>query len=1042
MKFHFKKTLFKTAKVVGITLASIVLLMFLLPVLFPKTITKQIKQLANNSINGEINFSGASLSFFKRFPELTLTLDNFLLKGSAPFQNDTLVAANDVSFTIDLSSLLKSKINISKIYLSNANINIEVDSLGHPNYNVYKSQPQQKTNADTSAASLGIEAIIIQKSKLTYADASVPMLLKARDVDYTGSGDFTKDIFDLSSHLQSSSVDFSYNHVAYAVNKKVNAQLVTSINTQSLAFTFQKNNLMINQLPVNFIGRFGFLKDGYDMDFRFNSFNSDLGDVLTVVPPAYAKWVENTDADGTGIIHLAITGKYIASKKMMPALDFSMKVRNGVISNNKTPGPIKNLYVDMEARVPNMDPDSLQLHIDSLHFNIDNDYFNARFRVNGLKTPDIFASVNTEIDLAKWVRALGQKSIDLKGRYALHLLAQGKYATGRKKVGLRKYETVITSVPKFSLKSSFTNGYIKYAELPEPIKNISFNLDAQCPDHDPSHFTMSLDQLNAEALGNFIRGYFKMSNTNGLLMDGDVQAKFRFDDLRQFYPAGNDMDIRGNLVADLKTKGRYIPSKKVYPVTRATIDLQNGYIKTKYYPDAIQNLQISTNIVNTTGTINGTKVIIKPLSLQFEGQPFVLKANLQNFSNLNYSVYSNGTLDIGKIYKVFAVKGYDVSGIVITNFSLKGKQSDALAGHYDKLSNTGTIKVQNLVVTSELFPKPFFIKSGLFSFHQDKMNFDAFTASYGKSVMVLDGSLSNVIDYAVRPGAVLNGSFTLKSDLIIADDFMAFASPSPTTVKKPANAAQGVILVPQNLNLNFTASVKEVKYNGLDLTDVKGQMTIDSGKIGLRQTGFTIIGAPVTMDADYGSITPMKAYFDYHINAQNFDIKRAYNEIKLFHDMATSASSAEGIVSLDYKLAGKLNSSMSPVYPSLKGGGVLSLQKIKIKGFKLFSAVGKETGHDSLAKPSDVSKVDIKTTIANNIITIERTKMRVAGFRPRFEGQVSLTGDLNLQFRLGLPPFGIFGIPMTITGTQANPIIHTGKAKKDDELKEAADDSQ
>jgi AsmA protein len=73
-------------------------------------------------------------------------------------------------------------------------------------------------------------------------------------------------------------------------------------------------------------------------------------------------------------------------------------------------------------------------------------------------------------------------------------------------------------------------------------------------------------------------------------------------------------------------------------------------------------------------------------------------------------------------------------------------------------------------------------------------------------------------------------------------------------------------------------------------------------------------------------------------------------------------------------------------------------------------------------------------------MTIERTKMRIAGFRPRFEGQVGLDGKLNLKFRLGLPPFGIFGIPMTITGTQDKPLIHLGKGKKEDELKETQDD--
>jgi AsmA protein len=1038
MNIPFKKILFKTLKISGITIGSILLLMFILPVLFPKTITNKIKQLANQSLNGKVSFSGTSLSFFKRFPELTLTLEDFSLKGSAPFQQDTLVSAKNISFAIDLTSLLKTKIKISKIYLSEAFINIEVDKAGQSNYNVYNSPAKNPdAKADTASASLGIDQILIEKSHLVYDDASIPTLIDARDFYYKGRGDLTKDVFDLHTHTEIGAVDFIYNGQTYVSNKKLNADLVTSINTKSLAFAFQKNDLMINQLPVQFKGRFEFLKDGYDMDFKFTSVPSALSDIFTVLPPAYAKWVDNTDMGGTGVIQVALTGKYIAAKNIKPDFTFSTKVTNGYIANNKTPSPVRDLYLDMNAKVPNLDPDKLSFNIDSLHFRIDKDYFDSKINIQGLTSPQIFARINTEIDLEKWNRAFGVKAVDLKGRYALHLLAQGKYTTGLQKRGLRHVDTVITSIPKFSLKSSFKDGYIKYAKSPEAMKNIGFTLDASCPDNNYKNFTMQLENLNANALNNFIKGYFRLSNKAGLMMDGGLQASFHLADLKKIYPI-DSAEVRGDLDFNVQTKGKYIPARKTFPVTKAVINLHNGYIQTKYYPHPVEDLQISADITNTTGTLGGTRVNIKPVSLKFEGQPFMLKADLKNFADLQYNIKSKGTLDIGKIYKVFALKGYNVNGLITTNFSLKGKQSDATAGRYDQLFNSGTMKVKDLALTSDLFPKPFIIKTGLFSFNQDKMKFDAFTANYGKSVIVLDGALSNVIGYAMQANSPLQGNFNLKSGLIIADDFMVFAD-GPTTPAPSKSAAAGVILVPSNLNLNFTADVKKVKYSGMDINDVKGQMTVNNGQIILKQAGFNLIGAPIVMDATYGSITPLKAFFDYHINAQDFDIKRAYNEIKLFHDMASSAKSAEGIVSLDYKLSGKLNSNMRPVYPSLKGGGVLTLKKIKIKGFKLFGAVGKQTGRDSLGKPSDVSKVDVKTTIANNIITIERTKMRVAGFRPRFEGQVDFNGNLNLQFRLGLPPLGIFGIPMTITGTQENPKVHLGHGKKEDELKEEAD---
>ena len=970
MSMPIKKIAIRTAKIFGIIVGSVLLLMFLLPLIFPTAITKEIKQLANDRLSGKVNFSGTSLSFFKRFPELTLTLEDFSLKGSDPFSQDTLVAAKDISFALDLSSLLRTKIKVSKIYLSDAFINIEVDSAGRANYNVYRSSASTGAQADTAGASLGIDRIIIEKSHLVYDDASVPMLVDARGFNYTGAGDLTKDVFDLLSHTDIASVDLIYNNQTYVANKKVNADLLTSINTKSLAFAFQKNDLKINQLPVQFRGRFGFLKDGYDMDFQFTSNQSDLSDIFTALPPAYVNWVKNTQVDGKGIMQIGLSGKYIASKNMKPDLTFDMKIRGGYIANNKTPSPVRDLYLDMNAKVPNLDPERLSLNIDSLHFRLDQDYLNARFSLHGLTTPEIFARVNTEIDLAKWNRAFGVKAVDLSGRYSLHLLAEGKYATGLKKRGLRHVDTVITSIPRFTLKSSFRDGYIKYSGVSEPLKNIGFTLDASCPDNNYKNFSMQLENLNVNALNNYIKGYLRLSSKQGLLIDGDLQSQFRLDDLKKIYPT-DSLDVRGDLSFNINTKGRYIPASKIYPLTHAVIDLRNGYIKTKYYPDPIEDLQLSTDIVNSTGTLSGLKVTIKPVSLKFEGQPFMLWASLGNFSDIQYAVRSKGTLDIGKIYRVFAVKGYNVNGLITTDFSLKGKQSDVLAGRYERLSNSGTIKVKDITLTSDLFPKPFIIQTGLFSFQQDKMKFDAFTAHYGKSVIVLDGALSNVIGYALKPNSPLQGEFNLKSDLIIADDFMAFA-PSATSAPgpaKPSTSPKGVILVPNNLNLIFTAEVKKVKYSGMDINDVKGQMTIDSGRILLKQTGFTLIDAPVVMDATYGSITPLKAFFDYHINAQNFDIKRAYNEIKLFHDMASSAESAQGIVSLDYKLSGKLSSDMRPVYSSLKGGGVLSLKNIQLKGHKLLGAVGKETGHDSLGKPANISKVDIKTTIANNVIT-------------------------------------------------------------------------
>ena len=251
-----------------------------------------------------------------------------------------------------------------------------------------------------------------------------------------------------------------------------------------------------------------------------------------------------------------------------------------------------------------------------------------------------------------------------------------------------------------------------------------------------------------------------------------------------------------------------------------------------------------------------------------------------------------------------------------------------------------------------------------------------------------------------------------------------------------------VVVIPPNFDLQFIANAAKVNFDELNLENAKGDLSIAQGKMTIKNTGINIIGAPVNIDIVYESKTPTKAFFDFKIKADNFDIKRAYDEIKMFREMASAAEKAQGKVSLDYKVGGKLDGNMQPIYPSLVGAGTLSVKEVKMRGFKMFGAVSDKTNTSAIKNP-DVSKVDIKTTIKNNIITIERFKFKFAGFRPRIEGTTSFDGKLNIKMRLGLPPLGIIGIPLRVTGTQEKPKVKIGRKSEDlkeTKYKEGADE--
>ncbi|AWG20923.1 hypothetical protein FFWV33_04885 [Flavobacterium faecale] len=901
-----KKYLVKGLKITGITILTVLALMFILPKLFPEFVTNQIKVFANKNIDGELTFNESNLSFFDHFPSLTLTLNEFKLKGAAPYKKETLISAQEMAFGINIPRLIFSKkVKIDQIFVSNAFFNIKVNEQGQANYNVYKSDDKATADTESSDTSIKLEKIDIKNTKVVYDDLSTKILMEARGFNYVGKGDLEKSVFDLITEAKINSFDFTFGGEQYLKNKQVNANLITKVNTNSLAFEFKQNDLRINKLPVDFKGTFNFVKDGYAMNFVIKSVDSNLYDFFTALPPQFTQWLSKTKIEGKTDVLLTLKGDYIESQNKKPDLGFNMKIRKGMIAYDKVPVAASNLFLNFDTKLPSLDTQKLSVKIDSIYFNLGKEYLNGIVAIKGLEKPLIAARLRANMDLEKMNRAFGISTINLKGVLNADITANGVY------------------------------------------------------------------------------------------------------------------DIAG----------------KTLPKTKGFINLKNGMLKTPYYPNPIADINLDLKMDNPEGTTKDLSIQMKPASFIFEGKPVKVEGIFANLDDIHYDLKMNGELDLGKIYQVFSQKGLDVKGYIKANLALKGSQSDATNGNYSKLKNSGTLLLRNITTHSQYLPKAFVINEGIFTFKQDQLHFKNFTASYGKSDFVMNGNVSNAINFVLSDKAVLKGNFDIKSNNLYVDEFM-YASPDPEPIEGHTTttvASSGVIVVPPNFNLQLSARSKKVYWQELTLSDLVGNLKVNKGKLNLSNSGFNIIGSPVKMDVVYNNETLQRAFFDFKIKADDFDIKRAYDEIEMFRNMASAAKSAQGIVSLDYAVKGKLNQDMKPIYPSLSGGGILSVKDVKMKGFKMFNNVSKSTNFESIKNP-DVTKVDINTTIKNNIITIDRFKFKFAGFRPRIEGTSSFDGQLNIKMRLGLPPLGIIGIPLTVTGTQENPKVKLGK--KSEEIEE------
>ncbi|MCH4821756.1 AsmA-like C-terminal region-containing protein [Gramella lutea] len=625
---------------------------------------------------------------------------------------------------------------------------------------------------------------------------------------------------------------------------------------------------------------------------------------------------------------------------------------------------------------------------------------------------------------------------EIKGNMDLQLRLKGSYVEAEKKQ------------PDLFLEFLVDNGSISYQEAPIPLRDIYLDFKTSLPSLDIDQATIIADSISFKLNDDYVYAQMQTKgNPENLQISGWINTDLELGNLVRAIGV-NDYELNGNLASDFTIDGTYNPSVALFPKTEGSLNWQNGRLLTPFYPNPISNINVQANILNTDGTNKGTVIKIPQGNFTFEEETFGFAANLENLDDLNYDVTAKGTLNISNIYRVFAVEDLEVDGKIKADLHLKGRQSDATKGNYDRLNNSGTLYLQNIATSSELLPKPFIIREGTFQFHQDEMAFQDFQGEYGSNKMLMNGYLKNVINYTLNDNEILQGKFRLESEKINTDEFILIAEGKTDTIpgaeiteiKTDTTNTEGIIQVPTDLDLVLELQVNSLLYEEIEVKDLQGILAIKDGGLVLKNGQLELIGARALMNGLYKNEGNEKAYFNYAIKLNEYDVKRAYEELELFRVLAPAAENAEGIVSVDYKIEGILDSQMQPVLESLEGGGTLLVKQVKLKGHKMMGAVSSKTQREQLNNP-DLSEVEINSSLKNNILNIEQFKFKVKPFKLKMEGQTSLAGDLNLKMRIGLPPFGIIGIPIKVTGTSENPEIGLGKKTKDLEETLAENDS-
>ncbi len=986
--------------------------------IFHNSIRLRAERAIDKHIDAQVNFSDMSVTLLRHFPNLTITLSDLSVSGNNEFAADTLVDAKEIDLEIKTSSIFSGDaIELKSIHLHDPHLYIKILANGHNNYTIFHSDSLKTMHAstDSSYVNIALDEVKLSNGKIEYDDRSMGIYLMLREFNHTLSGDLKNELLDLTSVTTIGEFNLDYGELKLFSRKEAEIDLVMQMNIRENTFTIKENKIRVNHFVLGIEGSFGLIDHGYDLDLSFNTQVTDFKNIVSLVPGIFMEDFKKITTAGQLSLNGFVSGQYLPDYGKLPSLLADIKINDALFKIDTLPDPIENIRLELAISNFYGYRDSTIFDLKNFSFDMKKHTVQGRAKVQGLDHYKIDTDINADVDLAELELMYPIRGLELKGIADFELTAKGRLKFGK--------NNSITQVPAFHLSMKLTDGKIKYDSLPAALDSIQFHLAADNQTGKIDNSVFDFRAIHAVFDKNSFHGFMKLEGYKDIKIKTDIKARLDLADIEKMFPI-DTIVMRGNLSLDVKAEGVYSADKRTFPSVDAKVELVNGYLKTTGYPEALENMHFSGEVVNPNGKFSDTRLAINRLTYSLEGEPFFIKGTVSDLENYNYDLQVKGRVDLAKLTSIYPIDGMKIRGIIHSDIASKGRLSDIEAGHYERVTSDGKIGVTDFVLETSLIPKPLSIRNAEMEFTPSKIILDNLLGKFGRSTISMSGDLYNYMAFVTRTNDLIKCDLDLKIDTLDMNEWLANEIPA-TNGTSASTSKINVWEVPKTIEAVFDSEIEYVLYEDMKITKLDGEIRMKDGVMNLHETGFNTLNAEFDVSGDYDTRDMKHPLFDIDLDIKELDINKAYKEMKLVRDLLPAAGDAQGIFSVAYKLKGELAQDFYPKTETLIGGGDMRVANAKINGMKIFEELSKAAKKDEVNDPH-LKDFVMSSEIRDNKIIVKPFSIKVSGIEADVEGVSEISGSIRYLMKLELPPLGI-KIPFHITGTYSNPKVAMGK---------------
>ena len=591
----------KIAKILGILLICIVAAMAILPLAFKGKIKEFVITEANKYINAEFGFDDLSISLFSEFPQASVGIEGFWLRGKEAFANDTLAYVGDVEVAVNLKSIFGyGGFDITKVLVKDTYLKAIVLEDGQANWDImYPSEEavveeEIKTDTTASAFRILLKKVEVDNVNIIYDDRQGGMYAHIESFGATCRGDMSADKALLDLQAAIGALTFKMDGVPLLNEARIGANFNIDADFANGKYTLKENTLSLNAIQATIDGWAALPTDApISMDLRLNTSDIRFKEILSLIPAIYAKDFEDLKAEGTVNLHAYAKGEL--TENTLPQFEAALKVSDGNFRYPALPAGVNDIQIAASVSNPGGDIDLTQVNVERFSLNMLDNPFAVTARVKTpISDPDLAATAKGTLDLGK-----------IKDVYPLEDITLGGILKADMSLGGR-----LSYIEKEQYDRFNANGTLKLKDMQVEIEGIP---------------EVSIEQSTFA----FTPRHLTLSETKVLVGANDITADCQFENYMAFALKGETLKGQLNLKSQHMNLNDFMTSSETETTEKAEETASEGESD-----ETMGTLVVPKNI-DFNMNVDMAEILFANITLRDLNGKLIIKDGTADMSNLS-----------------------------------------------------------------------------------------------------------------------------------------------------------------------------------------------------------------------------------------------------------------------------------------------------------------------------------------------------------------------------------------------------------------------